>query len=115
MSGGFFKLSSCAWSFWTSFSACQLVVAFGDSSIARIVGVVFRCNLCDPHMMLSCAFILVKKKIFWLVFHPCFQGSQGGALHLVLEPMFKHWDLYVYVAHMVGVALAECECLGENS
>ena len=28
--------------------------------------------------------------------------------------MFKHWDLCVYVSHMVDVALVECECLGEE-
>ena len=60
-----------------------VVVASGDSLVARMVGEVFRCDLCDPCMMLSCAFILVKKKIFWLVFHPCFQGSLGGALHMI--------------------------------
>ena len=47
-------------------------------------------------------------------FESLFQGSLGGALHLVSEPVFKHWDLYVYVAHMVDVALVECECLGEE-
>ena len=36
-----------------------VVVASGDSLVARMVGEVFRCDLCDPCMMLSCAFILV--------------------------------------------------------
>ena len=40
----------------------SLVVAFGDLLVAQIVGEVFHCDLCDPYMMLSCAFILVKKK-----------------------------------------------------
>ena len=56
-----------------------VVVVSEDSLVARMVGEVFHCDLCDPCMMLSCAFILVKKKN-WLVFHPCFQGSLGGAL-----------------------------------
>ena len=43
-----------------------------------------------------------------------FQGSLGGALHLVSETMFKHWDLCVYIAHMVIVVLVECKCLGEE-
>jgi hypothetical protein len=41
-----------------------VVVESGDSLVARVVGEVFRCDLCDPCMMLSFAFILVKKKIY---------------------------------------------------
>ena len=37
-----------------------VVVASGDSLVVQMVGEVFRCDLCDPCMMLSCAFILVK-------------------------------------------------------
>ena len=85
------QLSRVIWFFSSVDLLCFLVVVLvvvesGDSLVARVVGEVFRCDLCDPCMMLSCAFILVKKKIFWLVFHPCFQGSPGGALHLVAEP-----------------------------
>ena len=39
-----------------------VVVESGHSLVARMVGEVFRCDLCDPCMMLSCVFILVKKK-----------------------------------------------------
>ena len=47
-----------------SCSCFWLVEAFGDSLVAGIVGAVFRCDRCDPYMMFSCAFILVKKKIY---------------------------------------------------
>ena len=66
-----FKLSQFSRVLW-SFSSVDLlwflvvvslVVAFGDSLVVWMVGEVFRCDLCDPCMMLSCAFILVKKKI----------------------------------------------------
>ena len=56
----------------------------------RDCGEVFRCDLCDPCMMLSCAFILVKKKS-WLELNPCskdlwvghysFPSSLALALH----------------------------------
>ena len=39
-----------------------VVVAFGDLLVAWIVGEVLCCDLCDPCMMLSCAFILVRKR-----------------------------------------------------
>ena len=45
------------------FECVNLFVALGDSLVARIFGEVFRCDLCDPCMMLSCAFILVKKNL----------------------------------------------------
>ena len=50
------------------FCVSLLVVASGDSLVARMVGEVFRCDLCDPCMMLPCAFILVKKKYSGLYF-----------------------------------------------
>ena len=40
-------------------------------------GEVFYCNLCDPYMMFSCAFILVKKKILACIesFFPRISGQ----------------------------------------
>ena len=63
-----FKLSQFLGVLW-SFSSVDLlcflvvvlvVVASGDSLFAWMVGEVFRCDLCHPYMMLSCAVILVK-------------------------------------------------------
>ena len=48
------------------FECFSWLFLFGDSLVAKIVGVVFRCDLCDPYMMLSCAFMLVKKKYLGL-------------------------------------------------
>ena len=49
------------------FPCCGLVVvASRDLLVVQMVGEVFRCDLCDPCMMLSCAFILVKKNYLGL-------------------------------------------------
>ena len=61
------------WSFSSVDLLCFLVVVLvvvesGDSLVARMVGEVFRCDLCDPCMMLSCAFIFVKKNNSGLYF-----------------------------------------------
>ena len=70
-----------------------LVVAFGDPLVLGCLSV-FRYDLWDLCMLLSCTLAFLKK-IILLVFHPCFQGSPGGALHLVSEPKLQHWDLCV--------------------
>ena len=61
------QFSGVLWSFSSVDLLCFLVVvlvvvASGDSLVAQMVGEVFRCDLCDPCLMLSCAFILVKNK-----------------------------------------------------
>lgn len=73
-----------------------LVVVFGDPLVLGFLSV-FHCNLWDLCMLLSCTLSLNFFFVILLVFHLCFQGSPGRALHLVSEPMLQHWDLCVMV------------------
>jgi hypothetical protein len=51
-----------------------------DLLVARIVGEVFRCDLCDPCMMFSCAFILVKNKFILACISSLFPRISGRAI-----------------------------------
>ena len=86
----------------------------GDSLVAWMVGEVFCCDLCDPCMMFSCAFILVKKKKLACISSLFPRISRHGIISSIRAQVQTLGSL-CYVAHLVGVALAECECLGENS
>ena len=92
-----------------------VVVASGDSLVARMVGEVFRCDLCDPCMMLSCAFILVKKKNILVCISSLFPRISGRGITSGIKAHVQTLGSLCSVAHLVGVALSKCECLGENS
>ena len=60
-----------------------VVVESGDFLVAWMVGEVFCCDLCDPCMMLSCAFILVKKSNILACISSLFPRISGRGITLI--------------------------------